>query len=431
VTDEAEPLGVQPFITPRGLGLAILSAAVGAFAVLTGQQPTAVLAAALLAWVTVGVLLHRWPDLRVAASLTDDRVVEGDVVDLVVDIESTTSIPWLEVEVVTPDDLPVVGGVPSAIVALPAGRWAAIRFELSAEQWGVSSPSRLRITTRDRMGIYAARRVVTLDLPLRVHPSDRRMDAMIQSTRTRARVGHHLARQRGDGCEYADVRPAKAGDRLRSVNWRVTLRRSEYWVSDRHPDQASDLVLFVDSGQALGRGSNSTIHTAVRAALALTEGHLGTHDRVGLLDVGRRVRWFRPGMGRLQRRRLVDALLEIRPELGLGVRKASDLPLQGVDTGATIVVLSPLLDPRPIDVMLSLHDRGYDLVVLWCQPDIEAIRPAEGRNAELARRLWNIQREQWRRRLTSAGVPVVAWNGDGSLEAAMTVLDHQRRTRVG
>ena len=40
-------------------------------------------------------------------------------------------------------------------------------------------------------------------------------------------------------------------------------------MSDRHPDQASDLVLFVDSGQALGRGSNSTIHTAVRAALAL------------------------------------------------------------------------------------------------------------------------------------------------------------------
>ena len=81
--------------------------------------------------------------------------------------------------------------------------------------------------------------------------------------------------------------------------------------------------------------------------------------------------------------------------------------------------------------MLSLHDSGYDLVVLWCQPDIEAIRPAEGRNAELARRLWNIQREQWRRRLTSAGVPVVAWNGDGSLEAVMSVLDHQRRTRVG
>ncbi len=431
MTDEADQLGVQGYITPRGLGLAILSATVGAFSVLTGHQPSAVLAAALLAWVTVAVLLHRWPDLRVAARLSEERVVEGDIVDLVVEISSTASIPWLEVEVVTSDDLPVVGGVPSAIVALPAGRRAAVRFELLAEQWGVASPARLRVTARDRMGVYAARRVITLDLPVRIHPSDRRLDAMIHSTRTRARVGHHLARQRGDGCEYADVRPSRAGDRLRSVNWRVTLRRSEYWVNDRHPDQASDLVLFVDSGQALGRGSNSTIHTAVRAALALTEGHLGTHDRVGLLDVGRKVRWFRPGMGRLQRRRLVDALLEIQPELGLGVRKAADLPLQGVDTSATIVVLSPLLDPRPIDVMLALHDRGYDLVVLWCQPDIDSIRPAEGRSGHLARRLWNIEREQWRRRLTGAGVPVVAWDGEGSLDAVMAVLDHQRRTRIG
>ena len=34
-----------------------------------------------------------WPDLRVAARLSEERVVEGDIVDLVVEISSTASIP--------------------------------------------------------------------------------------------------------------------------------------------------------------------------------------------------------------------------------------------------------------------------------------------------------------------------------------------------
>ncbi|MDG2114078.1 MAG: DUF58 domain-containing protein, partial [Actinomycetota bacterium] len=312
---------VQPYITPRGVALTLVAVGLGVFSVVAGQPATAVVAVAALAWVTGGMLLHRWPHPAISARLSNERVVEGDVLELIVDVESVDEIPWLEVEVETSDDLPVVAGVPSAIVALPAGRRATIRFELEALQWGVQSPARLRITTRDRLGLFAGRRVVSLDLPVRIHPSDRRLDAMIESTRTRARVGHHLASQRGEGCEYADIRPVRAGDRLRSVNWRVSLRRGEYWVSDRHPDQASDLVLLVDSGQALGKGSGSTLHTAVRAALALTEGHLATHDRVGLLDVGRQVRWFRPAMGRLQRRKLIDALLEIRLEVGLGVRR--------------------------------------------------------------------------------------------------------------
>lgn len=422
---------MQPYITPRGVALTLVAVGLGVFSVIAGQPATGVIAVAALAWVTAGMLLHRWPDPKVTAHLSHERVVEGDLLDLIVDVESVDEIPWLEVEVETSNDLPVAGGVPSAIVALPAGRRASIRFELEALQWGVESPARLRVTARDRLGLFAARRVVSLDLPVRIHPSDRRLDAMIESTRTRARVGHHLASQRGEGCEYADVRPARAGDRLRSVNWRVSLRRGEYWVSDRHPDQASDLVLFVDSGQALGKGSSSTLHTAVRAALALTEGHLATHDRVGLLDVGRQIRWFRPGMGRLQRRKLIDALLEIRPELGLGVRRASDLPLHGVDTGATIVALSPLLDPRPIELLLTLHNSGYDVVVLWCEPDTSAIRTPSGPNAQLARRLWDIERDSWRRRLTTAAVPVVSWAGDGSLDTALALLDRQRRSRAG
>ena len=429
--DDEPTLGrMQPFITPRGVALTLLGSGLGLFSVIAGRPTTAIIAVGVLAWVVVGALGHRWPDPEVSASLSTNRVVEGDTLDLYVDVGTAVAIPWLEIEVETGDDLPLVAGIASTIVSLPAGRGARMRFELEAPRWGVASPERLRVTARDRLGLFASRRVITLDLPVRIHPSDRRLDAMIQSTRTRARVGHHLAPQRGDGCEYADIRPAQPGDRLKSVNWRVSLRRGTYWVSDRHPDQASDLVLLVDSGQGLGKGSSSTLHHAVRAALALTEGHLATHDRVGLLDVGRQVRWFRPGMGRLQRRKLIDALLEITPELGLGVRRAADLPLRGVGSSATIVALSPLIDPRPVELLLELHRAGYDLVVVWCEPDIAAIRAPGNGTERLARRLWDLERDGWRRRLTSAAVPVVAWSGEGGLDNVIALLDIQRRSKV-
>jgi len=422
---------IRRFTTYRGLALALLSSAGCMVAVLTGQPVAAVFGATMLAWPISGVLLHRWPAPNVDARLARDRVVEGDTVDLLVTVDTDVDIPWLAVEVECPDDLPVLGGIRTQVLSLPARRRTMLRFELDAGTWGLTGPRRLRLTARDRLGLFASRSVVTLDLPLRVHPSDQRLDAMVHSTRTRARVGHHLARQRGEGCEYADLRPAGPGDRLRSVNWRVSLRRGEYWVSDRHPDQASDVVLLVDSSQALGRGTHSTIHAAVRAAIALTEGHLSTHDRVGVLDVGRQVRWFTPRMGRLQRRRLIDALLDVTPEPGLAARSIGDLPLSSLGSGVTIVALTPLLDPRPAELLLELRSAGYDVVVVWCKPDTSSIRQPTSREAALARRLWTFEQEMWQARLVSTGIPLGTWDGDGSLDEVLALLDLRRRIGVG
>lgn len=414
-------------VTFRYVALTGVASGATVAVVIAGQPHLAVFAAALLAWTVVGTVAHRWPDIEVTPRLAGDRVVEGDTATVEIDLLPDTEVPWLELILDTPRDLRPVDGVDRAIVALPGGRRATVRFDLHAERWGVSSPRYLRVAARDRLGLFVSRRVYSLDLPVKVHPSDRRLETMIRSSRTSARVGYHLASQRGEGCEYADVRPLRPGDRLRAVNWRVTMRRDGYWVSDRHPDLASDIVLLMDSSQGLGRGVDSTLHTAVRAALALTEGHLGHNDRVGLLDVGRQVRWFRPQMGRLQARQLVDALLDTRIELGLGVRKAADLPLHHLGSGTTIVALTPLLDPAPSRLLLDLHDRGHDIVAIWCQPDIERIRTGGTRVSAIARRLWDMERDRWRQQLVEQGVTVVAWTGEGSLDPVTAAIDASRQ----
>lgn len=415
-------------VTPRFVIVTGAGVAGSVAAILTSTPSLAVVTVALLAWSLIGVLTHDWPELEIVVSTSHDRVVEGDHVEVAVEVFAHTAVDWLELSLDTPADLPPVDGIGRSIVSVPALHRLLVRFDLAAPKWGVASPQRIRLTARDRYGLFVSRRVIGLELPVRIHPRDRTLDTMIRSTRTRARVGHHLAAQRGDGCEYADVRPWAPGDRWRSVNWRVTARRGQPWVSDRHPERASDILLLVDSSQGLGKGDGSTLHAAIRAGIALTEGHLATHDRVGLLDVGRDIRWFQPAMGRIQLRRLIDALLDTHGELGLGARRAADLPLRGMDTAATVVALTPLLDPAPVELLIDLAAHGHDVAVIVCEPDIDRIHPANDISGALARRLWRLERTLWRTRLDDAGVPVVSWSDDESLNAVIALLDRRRRT---
>ena len=102
---------MQPYVTPRGVALALLASGLGVFAVLAGSPTIAVLASAAIAWVLGGMLLHRWPDPDFAVSLNAVRVVEGDSVTLTVDVSSDREVPWLEIELEASDDLPVVGDI--------------------------------------------------------------------------------------------------------------------------------------------------------------------------------------------------------------------------------------------------------------------------------------------------------------------------------
>ena len=64
---------------------------------------------------------------------------------------------------------------------------------------------------------------------------------------TQAFAGSQVARSKGDGVEYADIRDFVPGDRVRSINWRASARRQGLVVNERHPERNTDVVLFVDS----------------------------------------------------------------------------------------------------------------------------------------------------------------------------------------
>ncbi|MGF1599651.1 MAG: DUF58 domain-containing protein [Acidimicrobiales bacterium] len=396
-------------------------------AIVAGSVPLVLLLSPAVALVTVASLVHRWPDLDVEVT-APARAVEGDTVDVTVAVESKVGAPWVEVAIEVPPDMEPIGGIRNAVVRVPAGRRVAVDFPVVVTRWGVAVPGRVHVVARDRFGLFVSRRVVLPRLAVRVHPRDGNRRSMVVPRRLRTRVGIHASRRAGEGTDFAEVRPFRIGDDARALNWRVSARRGEPWVTVRHPDESGDLVFLLDSFTDIGPEGNRLVQRAVRAVMSLAEANLGVHDRVGLLDVGRHIRWYRPRLGRLHRARLFDALLEIQAEPGLRAPSVAQLPLHELDAGTMVVVITGLLDEDMARLPVDLRQRGLEVAVVQCALDEHVAGSADERDDAgdaLALRLWRLQLERRRRRLVDHGVNVVRWDPDQPLELPIAGLARQ------
>jgi uncharacterized protein (DUF58 family) len=181
-------------------------------------------------------------------------------------------------------------------------------------------------------------------------------------------------------------------------------------VIERHPDRSSTIVLLVDSAQDLGVDIDTTLRWTVTAAMALGERHLRAQDRLGLLDVGRTIRWVPPRLGRRHLHTVVDSLLatEVFPREVNAERAV--LPAN-LPASSTIVAISPLLNERTLSMLVTLRSRGHDIMVI--KPTLPE---PEASVSQLARRVFAVGNELNERWLRERGVTVIPWSAEDSLE---------------
>ena len=101
---------------------------------------------------------------------------------------------------------------------------------------------------------------------LRVYPSVETLHALLPPYETQVFIGNQVSRAKGEGIEFADVRPWTPGDRPRRINWRASARRDELWVNDQHPERNTDSSSSSTRSPRPGGGGRSTLDLAVRAA---------------------------------------------------------------------------------------------------------------------------------------------------------------------
>ena len=286
-----------------------------------------------------------------------------------------------------------------------AGEHRAVAFELTVERWGVLAVGPVVVRARDRLGAFTLERTLGGTQQLRAYPRVDRLQRLVAPLRNRPVLGSQVSRERGEGIEFADLRPLLPGDRVRSINWRASARRGVPFVNVQHPEHSADVVLFLDTFAEAERAEAGTLDAAVHAAAALASTYLTRRDRVALVSFGGVVSWLAGSPGTRQLYRIVDALLESHVKPSFRWRDITQVPGHLLPARALVLALSPLLDERGIGALLDLRARGYDLAVI----EISPLALGDPESHDLPLRLWRLKREALRARFERLGVPVARW----------------------
>ena len=409
--------------TPKLIAYATVSA-IGLFAALIWHRPELAAAVLPFALLLTSLMHEQRPDIDASPlSLGRPRALEGERVAARLTLRSSTDVDRLEVRLLTPRGItaePVAFGL-----TMSAGEERALSFDLRCGRWGGYRLGQLALTAGDRHGLFEYEGATSSPATLRVYPRAEALRSMIVPRETQPYAGNLVARRAGSGIEFADIRPFQPGDQLRTINWRASARRNALIVSERHPEQNSDVIIFLDTFAELRGLDASSLDLAVRAAASLTTRYLADKDRVGLVAFGGVLKWLMPGGGLAQLYQIIEALLTTDIVFSYAWKNASVIPRRMLPANALIIALTPLLDDRGAQALLDLRARGYDIAVVEISPSQFLTHPTTDVE-RLARKLWQLQRDSLRLRYRRLGISVAEWSTPASFDS---IVEEVRRSR--
>jgi uncharacterized protein (DUF58 family) len=415
--------GLSRALSVGGAGVAV--------ALVVGRPALVVLVAPLLVAGALGLLHKPRQEPRVHATLAHVSLHEG---------QGTRSRLQVlddgDVEVVTR----VMGQAPHVALHPPTGAISALAgrdhpIEISPRRWGsrMLGAEKVALTTS-----WAAYRWGPASLPSRemfVLPTLDHLRTVGEAPQPIGLIGAHRSRRDGDGTEFSSIRAFHSGDRLRRINWRVSLRQGTLHVESTRAEEDTAVLLIVDAladygiSEGVGSPVESSLDVTVRAAAALAEQYLAGGDRVSLRVLSPSGEYAGYGTGTRHLRRILTLLAHIRP--GLPREVAIDRIDFRATAGTVVVVLSPMLSEPLASATVRLVRRGLSVIVVdplpadttpTVYPDGDPVVGA------LAWRMRLLDRSHLLASLATVGCPVVPWSGPRTLEEVLRRL--ARRTQV-
>jgi uncharacterized protein (DUF58 family) len=418
---------------PTALNLSFLTVAGWALflAVLTGRAELAVVAVPVVVALVAGRRVGAPPRWTIHRELSATRLLEDERVTVTVTLRAPRAVPLVEVVEPLPPRVEIERGSHHAFFTLRAGQEVRWTFELRGagrQHLRLAGPH-LRVW--GPLGLAAAEGWHRAPATVAVYPRPAPIKHLPRPLRTQTFVGNYVSPAQGEGIEPGDIRPFAAGDQIRHVNWRATLKLGALHVTRQHRERNADVVLLLDTLSEVGREGETVVDAAARGAAALAVAYVARKDRVGLIEYGGQPRWVRPGAGRAHLERLLDTLLSASVVFTYVNRDLDLVPPRILPPQALVIALSPLLDRRFVRAATDLAARGFDLLVIAVSP-VEAARATRPRSpvADVAARVWALEWRAELDRYRRQGLTIVEWDGSGPLDAVLAAVGRRWRRRV-
>jgi len=236
----------------------------------------------------VGMRAARDPGVSVEVAFDEERRRRSPTSTRPPRVRAPSPVDWSRL-LDLPDGVEVADGDAARRLRLKAGAERTVSFTLRCTRWACSSSA----MSKSERGIRSARRLGRAHPGrhhLKTYPSEvslRRTLSPVETQCSRSEV----ARVKGDGIEYADIRDFVPGPR--PLVWRASARRRELVVNERHPSatRTSCSSSTASSTSQHGRACSKTRSGRQRRRDQVLE----RRDRVGLVSFGGILRWLQPG----------------------------------------------------------------------------------------------------------------------------------------
>ncbi|MCK4884199.1 MAG: DUF58 domain-containing protein, partial [Candidatus Diapherotrites archaeon] len=189
-------------------------------------------------------------------------------------------------------------------------------------------------------------------------------------------AGNYHSIFKGNGIEFSEIRDYRAGDDVRSIDWKVTARRNHPFIKEFIEERDLSIYFAIDLS-ASGSFGNTVAkrRKATEFVASLMFSALKNNDNVGLFMLTDQVEKFIPARkGRKHVLKMISNLVSFKP-----ISKTTDL-------NNSLAFVSNVIKKRSIVFIVSdfyCDDFTEPLKFLKTKHDVIAIRISDGREKEI------------------------------------------------
>jgi uncharacterized protein (DUF58 family) len=319
---------------------------------------------------------------------------------------------------------------------LRPGEEAQLKYRFEARR-GRFAWDAVRARISDPFGLFEIEANLKAPSELIVQPHYRKMPSIpLRLQKTLSSPGSIPMRSGGSGTDFWGIREFRQGDPLKRIYWRLNGRNPlRRYTKDFIQERTAEIVLVLDGRQRmeLQVGEESLFELEVEALAALAAMLIRQGQRVGLFIIGTKGRSVIPDYGRVQLRRMLNCLAEVRPEREGAGNSLHYLPVLRYSRSAFMIVMSPFAEGDEA-VFQRLRALGYEAILISPNTlDFAGQTIAGDAMTAQAQRACRIVRLLGLGRIASLSFPVIDWRiGEdlaGLLERALTARSIATRTR--
>lgn len=375
------------------------------------------------------------PLLVVERSAGDVEVFENDPVRSTFAVSAESELALVEAVFVLPEDAKLIEGTNTVVTSVPARGRREIGFSYRLPSRRVVESGEMIVRVTGASGFASWEERFAADTRRTVYPAPQPTQRLVRPRNTRVFAGAYPSPIKGEGIEFADVRPFAEGDRTSRINWSAVARTGELYVNDFVTERNTDVVLLIDVFADPGARGASLLDYEARAAATIAELYLKDKNRVGLVELGGYLRYLLPAPGRKEWYRILSTLSRMKPASGYVTHEISHIPPRVLPPQALVVAITGLVDDRFAEAIGDLRARGFDVVTVHVSP-VAVVERSWEQSGELARgdleiavRIWRLLEQERVDTLRRSGAAVASWDTKAPLSTVIHDLEHRRRWR--